>query len=83
VNTSLKALIFGCDGVLVDTEQDGHRAAFNRDFAKKGLNIEWDIPLYGELLKVAGWKERMRHYFDTPQWPAGVTDKDAFCKGIA
>jgi HAD superfamily hydrolase (TIGR01509 family) len=82
VKKTLKALIFDCDGVLVDTERDGHRVAFNRAFAKKGLNIEWDIPLYGELLKVAGGKERMRHYFDTTQWPAGVTDRDSFIKEL-
>jgi HAD superfamily hydrolase (TIGR01509 family) len=82
VKTSLRALIFDCDGVLVDTERDGHRVAFNRAFARKGLNIEWDIPLYGELLKIAGGKERMCHYFDTTQWPAGVADKDAFIKEL-
>ena len=26
------ALIFDCDGVLADTERDGHRVAFNRAF---------------------------------------------------
>ena len=79
---TLKALIFDCDGVIVDTERDGHRVAFNRAFAQKGLNIEWDVPLYGELLKVAGGKERMRHYFSTTQWPAGVVDKDAFIREL-
>ena len=34
----MKALIFDCDGVLVDTESDGHRVAFNRAFAAKGLD---------------------------------------------
>jgi HAD superfamily hydrolase (TIGR01509 family) len=82
VKKTLKALIFDCDGVLVDTERDGHRVAFNRAFTKKDLNIEWDIPLYGELLKVAGGKERMRHYFNTTQWPAGVVDKDTFIKEL-
>ena len=28
----LKAIIFDCDGVLVDTERDGHRVGFNRAF---------------------------------------------------
>ena len=82
MKTSLKALIFDCDGVLLDTERDGHRVAFNQAFAKKGLNIEWDIPLYGELLKIAGGKERMRHYFNTTQWPAGVKDKDDYIKEL-
>ena len=59
----MKALIFDCDGVLADTERDGHRVAFNRAFAARGLESRWDVPTYGELLKVAGGKERMRHWF--------------------
>lgn len=82
MNRKLQALIFDCDGVLVDTERDGHRVAFNRAFAKKGLNIEWDVHLYGDLLKVSGGKERMRHYFNTHQWPDNITDKDDFIKDL-
>lgn len=68
----MKALLFDCDGVLVDTERDGHRVAFNRAFAAAGLPVVWDVPLYGELLAVAGGKERMRHYFDTQGWPVAA-----------
>ena len=78
----LKALIFDCDGVLVDTEKDGHRVAFNRAFAQKGYDFEWDVPLYGELLKVAGGKERMRAYFDQYGWPADTTNKDELIKEL-
>lgn len=78
----LKALIFDCDGVLVDTEKDGHRVAFNRAFARKGYNFEWDVPLYGELLKVAGGKERMRAYFDQYGWPDNAGDKDERIKEL-
>jgi HAD superfamily hydrolase (TIGR01509 family) len=78
----LKALILDCDGVLVDTEKDGHRVAFNRAFAEKGLAVEWDVPLYGELLKIAGGKERMRHYFEKHDWPKGFKDPDAFIKDL-
>ena len=75
----MQALIFDCDGVLVDTERDGHRVAFNQAFAKAGFDIEWDVALYGELLRVAGGKERMRHYFDSQGWPGdSANDKDAF-----
>jgi len=75
----MRALIFDCDGVLVDTERDGHRVAFNQAFAGAGLDISWDVPLYGELLKVAGGKERMRHYFESAGWPDGASaDPDAF-----
>lgn len=73
----MQALIFDCDGVLVDTERDGHRVAFNRAFREKGLPIEWDVDLYRDLLRVAGGKERMRHYFDTSGWPETITDRDA------
>ncbi len=74
----MRALIFDCDGVLADTERDGHRVAFNRAFAAGGLGVEWDAALYGELLAVAGGKERMRHYFERAGWPAGVGDRDEF-----
>ncbi len=76
----MKALIFDCDGVLVDTERDGHRVAFNRAFAKAGCDVEWSVELYGDLLKVAGGKERMKHYFNNHTWPSDVTDKDSFIK---
>jgi len=69
----MKALIFDCDGVLVDTERDGHRVAFNRAFAEAGIKAEWSVELYGELLKIAGGKERMTHYFDRHGWPPGKT----------
>jgi len=78
----LKALIFDCDGVLVDTEKDGHRVAFNRAFAEKELTVNWDGPFYGELLKIAGGKERMRHYFENQGWPARIEDLDAFIKEL-
>lgn len=62
--TQLKALIFDVDGTLADTERDGHRVAFNRAFAEAGLDWEWDVALYGELLAITGGKERIRHYLD-------------------
>ena len=65
----MKALIFDCDGVLVDTERDGHRVAFNRTFSEFGLDVFWDVELYGELLKIAGGKERIRGYFESAGWP--------------
>ena len=67
----MQALIFDCDGVLVDTERDGHRVAFNRAFEALGIDADWDVDLYGELLLIGGGKERMRHYFDKYGWPQG------------
>jgi len=59
----LKALIFDCDGVIAETERDGHRVAFNRAFKEAGLDVEWNIEEYGDLVKIAGGKERMKAYF--------------------
>lgn len=55
----VNALVFDCDGVLADTERDGHRVAFNRTFAEFGLPVEWSEETYAEKLKTAGGKERM------------------------
>uniref|UniRef100_A0A7N0UTI3 Uncharacterized protein n=1 Tax=Kalanchoe fedtschenkoi TaxID=63787 RepID=A0A7N0UTI3_KALFE len=63
------ALLFDCDGVLVDTEKDGHRISFNDTFAEKELGVTWDVELYGELLKIGGGKERMTAYFNKFGWP--------------
>jgi HAD superfamily hydrolase (TIGR01509 family) len=73
----LQALIFDCDGVLVDTERDGHRVAFNDAFRQAGLSTDWSVERYGELLTTAGGKERMRRHFDETGWPAEWPDHDA------
>ena len=81
----IEALIFDCDGVLVDTERDGHRVGFNRAFAQHGIDAEWDVALYGKLLLVAGGKERMRAYFDEYGWPDSAPDeetRDALIKDL-
>jgi len=70
----IAALIFDCDGVLVDTERDGHRVGFNRAFEEFGIDAEWSVELYAKLLLVAGGKERMRAYFDEYGWPEGRTE---------
>lgn len=62
--TKLEALIFDVDGTLADTEQYGHRVAFNLAFAEAGWDWDWSVSLYGELLAVAGGKERIRFYLD-------------------
>jgi HAD superfamily hydrolase (TIGR01509 family) len=63
----LRALIFDVDGTMADTERDGHRVAFNRAFTDAGLDWDWSISLYGELLEIAGGKERIRFYLNQYQ----------------
>ncbi|CAM0910554.1 unnamed protein product [Alopecurus aequalis] len=70
------ALLFDCDGVLVDTEKDGHRISFNETFAERELGVSWDVELYGELLKIGGGKERMTAYFNKTEWPAKARTTD-------
>ena len=56
---SLEAILFDCDGVLADTERDGHRISFNIAFQENGIDESWDEKRYGKLLEVGGGKERM------------------------
>jgi HAD superfamily hydrolase (TIGR01509 family) len=62
--SKLEALIFDVDGTLADTERDGHRVAFNQAFEEAGLDWDWTVALYGELLQVTGGKERIRLYVE-------------------
>ena len=73
----VKAIIFDCDGVLVDTERDAHRVGFNLAFKQFGIDAEWSVELYARLVLIAGGKERMRGYFDEAGWPAGVETDEA------
>lgn len=54
-----KTLIFDCDGVLADTERDGHLVAFNRMWQENGVNWQWSLEQYAEKVKIGGGKERM------------------------
>jgi HAD superfamily hydrolase (TIGR01509 family) len=69
----LRALIFDFDGTLAETERDGHRVAYNRAFADLELGWYWSEQRYGELLAVAGGKERIAHFIaeENPRRPAG------------
>ncbi len=52
-------LIFDCDGVLADTERDGHLPAFNRMWQEQGVNWQWSLAQYADKVKIGGGKERM------------------------
>ncbi len=60
----MPALIFDCDGVLADTERDGHRPAFNQAFAEAGLDVVWDEAEYARRLQIGGGKERIASVID-------------------
>lgn len=80
--SALKALIFDVDGTLAETERDGHRVAFNQTFAAAGLDWHWSVDTYGDLLQIAGGKERIQFFIDqydpvlpnVMDWPAFIAD---------
>ena len=61
----IKAVFFDQDGVIIDTERDGHRVSFNMTFKEFGFTDEWSVDYYHELLQIAGGKERMKHHLQT------------------
>lgn len=56
----LQALLWDVDGTLADTEEAGHRPAFNTAFAEAGLPWHWNSTTYRRLLQVSGGRERIR-----------------------
>ena len=85
-DSSLKALIFDVDGTLAETERDGHRPAFNQAFSAAGLDWNWSVERYGELLEVSGGKERIRAFVQQSKpdfvLPEGFEDLTAFIKHL-
>jgi HAD superfamily hydrolase (TIGR01509 family) len=85
---TLAALVFDCDGVIVESEEL-HRRAYNECWAAAGLGFEWSYEFYEVLQNsVGGGKEKMRWYFDRHGWPAGAGDegdvaaRDAFVQDL-
>jgi beta-phosphoglucomutase-like phosphatase (HAD superfamily) len=70
LSAKLDAVFFDCDGVLADTERDGHRIAFNKGFEENNLRdnngklMEWGEEQYGKLCEIGGGKERMMGYWE-------------------
>ncbi|MFI5975535.1 HAD-IA family hydrolase [Streptomyces sp. NPDC051452] len=81
----MPALVFDCDGVLADTERDGHLPAFNATFEEFGLPVRWSDEEYAQKIKVGGGKERMRTLL-TPDFIAAAglpSDPDALAERVA
>ncbi len=74
--TRIKAVFFDQDGVIIDTERDGHRVAFNETFKELGYDVYWDEEYYHELLQIAGGKERMKHHLHTRGFGKDVKPED-------
>lgn len=76
------ALLFDCDGVIVETEEL-HRVAYNKAFEAFGLELPssgkkvvWDVAYYDILQNtIGGGKPKMNYYFnnDAKEWPRGTT----------
>lgn len=73
----MPALVLDCDGVLADTERDGHLPAFNATFAELGLPVRWSEADYADKLAIGGGKERMASLL-TPEFVAraGLPDDE-------
>jgi len=71
---TLEAILFDCDGVLAETERDGHRQSFNRAFKLKNIDDEWSVERYGKLLEIGGGKERMTGHWNEVGWPDEMAD---------
>jgi HAD superfamily hydrolase (TIGR01509 family) len=75
IRSAIEAILFDCDGVLADTERDGHRAAFNQAFKENDLNEEWGVERYGVLLETGGGKERMTAHWNEIGWPESMPEE--------
>ncbi|BBY79948.1 HAD-IA family hydrolase [Mycolicibacterium pulveris] len=56
--SQLRAVLFDLDA-LTDIECDGHRVAYNAAFAAHGLNFEWSVPRYRQLLALTDERQRV------------------------
>ena len=54
----LRAIVFDLDA-LAEVECEGHRVAYNAAFAAHGLNFEWSVTRYRQLLALSDERQRV------------------------
>lgn len=72
----MKALIFDCDGVILESESL-HRSGYNDSFEHFNIRhegkdeiVNWSVEYYDMLQNfLGGGKQKMRWYFDENGWP--------------
>ncbi|KAL9264814.1 Haloacid dehalogenase-like hydrolase domain-containing protein [Drosera capensis] len=81
---AFKALIFDCDGVILESEHL-HRQAYNDAFEEFNVKcgqrekgtVNWDPEFYDELQnRIGGGKPKMRWYFKEHGWPSSTIFED-------
>ncbi|OMO56115.1 Haloacid dehalogenase/epoxide hydrolase [Corchorus capsularis] len=78
-DATLQALIFDCDGVILESEHL-HRQAYNDAFAHFNVRcppssepLNWDLEFYDVLQNtIGGGKPKMRWYFKEHGWPSST-----------
>jgi HAD superfamily hydrolase (TIGR01509 family) len=71
------AVVFDVDGTLAETERDGHRVAFNEAFARHGVDLQWGIERYRELMVLTGGRRRVAYALRQEGVPAAEADEVA------
>ncbi len=75
---NIQALLFDCDGVLAETERDGHRVAYNKAMEVLGIQAEWSEEEYAEMVLISGGKERLKYFFNKypSRFPSNTYNSD-------
>jgi HAD superfamily hydrolase (TIGR01509 family) len=74
----IRSVLWDVDGTLAETECDGHLVAFNQAFEALDIPWRWSEERYGELLAIAGGRERLLHDMQSqPDAPADLHERES------
>lgn len=83
VRGAIAALLWDVDGTLAETERHGHLVAFNRAFAALAVPWRWSEARYGQLLAVAGGRERLLYDMQSqPEAPAHAHERERLAAAV-